>query len=45
MSPVIQNYKLMKFVDGSFQRPIQFTSRRNQENGIQNPLYSDWMDV
>lgn len=34
----------MRYLDGSFLCPVQYTTRRNQENGIENPEYTDWMD-
>lgn len=44
MNLVIQKYKLKKFLDGSYPCPPQFTNPRNQANGIENSLYTDWMD-
>ncbi|XP_026443199.1 uncharacterized protein LOC113343114 [Papaver somniferum] len=44
MNPVIQKYKLRLYVDGLHPCPPQFTSNRNKGNGIENPLYLDWID-
>ncbi|XP_026433577.1 uncharacterized protein LOC113331015 [Papaver somniferum] len=44
MNPVIHKYKLMKYLDGSYPCPPQYTNPRNQLNGIENSLYTDWID-
>ncbi|XP_026383182.1 uncharacterized protein LOC113278591 [Papaver somniferum] len=34
----------MRFIDGSHPCPPQFTSPRNEMNGIENQLFLDWID-
>ncbi|XP_026459733.1 uncharacterized protein LOC113360439 [Papaver somniferum] len=44
MNPVIQKYKLRRYLDGSHPCPPQFTSPRNEANGVENTLYLEWID-
>ncbi|XP_026428116.1 uncharacterized protein LOC113323987 [Papaver somniferum] len=34
----------MKFLDRSHECPVQFTNRTNANNGVENPLYTYWVD-
>ncbi|XP_026422497.1 uncharacterized protein LOC113318544 [Papaver somniferum] len=44
LQPHVSKYKLMKYLDGSYPCPAQYTNPRNQANGVENSLYTDWMD-
>lgn len=44
MLPVIRKFKIMKFLDRSHECPVQFTNRTNANNGVENPLYTYWVD-